>query len=131
MAFQELSSWKGAAVFTAKPLIEKKIIFRGPREYECRQGEPKIFYKEMWHYGYGRIAVVTSVNLEYRDEAAKKIKSSKGYVSRWAENEEGGGVSTLIEWEKSPPATVNCIPNCQNQTFIPWDEKLAEQEASQ
>lgn len=91
MAFQELSSWNGAAVFTAKPLIEKKIIFRGPREYECRQGEPKIFYKEMWHYGYGRIAVVTSVNLEYRDEAAKKIKSSKAMSrdGRKTKKEEG------------------------------------------
>lgn len=124
--FQVFSCWNGAAVFTAKPLIEKKIYFRGPRDNECRQGEPQIFCKEMWHHGYGRIAVVPSVNLEYSDEAAEKIKSAKGYVSRWVGKEEEDGASSLIEWEKNPPATIKCIPNYQNQTFVPWDEKLAE-----
>lgn len=104
--FQVFSCWNGAAVFTAKPLIEKKIQFRAPREYECRQGEPQIFCKEMWYYGYGRIAVIPSVNLEYSDEAGKKIKSAKGYVSRWAETEVGDGVSAMIEWVKKPPSTV-------------------------
>ena len=128
--FQVFSCWNGAAVFTAKPLIEHKIQFRAPREYECRQGEPQIFCKEMWYHGYGRIAVVPSVNLEYSDEAGKEIKSAKGYVSRWSEIE-GDGASTRIEWEEKPPSTIKCIPSYQNQTFVPWDEQLAEQDASQ
>lgn len=128
--FQVFSCWNGAAVFTAKPLIEKNIQFRAPREFECRQGEPQIFCKEMWHHGYGRIAVVPSVNLEYSDQAGKKIKLAKGYVSRWAEAEEGDGVPMQIEWEKKPPSTIKCIPNYQNQTFVPWDEQLAKQDAS-
>lgn len=126
--FQLFSCWNGAAVFAAKPLIEKKTQFRATREHECRQGEPQIFCKEMWYHGYGRIAVVPSVNLEYSDEAGKKIKSAKGYVSRWAEIE-GVEASTRIEWEKKPPSTVKCIPNYQNQTVVPWDEQLAEQYA--
>lgn len=129
--FQVFSCWNGATVFTAKPLVEKKIQFRAPREYECRQGEPQIFCKEMWYHGYGRIAVIPSVNLEYSDEAGKEIKSAKGYVSRWAETGEGDGASTRIEWEEKPPSTVKCIPSYQNQTFVPWDEQLAEQDAGQ
>lgn len=35
----------------------------------------------MWLLGYGKLAVVPSVNLEYSSEAEKKIKSLKGYVS--------------------------------------------------
>ncbi|RAR16233.1 glycosyltransferase family 69 protein [Stemphylium lycopersici] len=76
--FQVFSCWNGVTAFTAKPLMEKKIKFRAHNDGECYQGEPKLFAKDMWFHGYGKIAVVPSVNVEYSDDAAKKIKTLKG-----------------------------------------------------
>ena len=84
-----------------------------------------IFAKEMWYNGYGKIAVIPSVNLEYSDEAGKKIKAQKGYVSKWvsADNKDK---DMKIEWDPVPPPKVKCIPTYQNQTWQPWDEGLPE-----
>ena len=67
--------------------------------------------------------MISSVNLEYSDEAAKKIKAAKGYVSRWI-----GEADEQIEWETAPPSTVKCMPSYQNQTWLSWEEQLAEHE---
>jgi alpha-1,3-mannosyltransferase len=80
----------------------------------------------MWYHGYGKIAVVPSVNLEYTDEAAKKIKATKGYVSRWTDSEGQNDMPVNIEWESVPPPTVKCMPSYSNQTWPPWDEGLKE-----
>ena len=121
--FQVFSCWNGAVALTAKPLIEDEIRFRGSHEDECFQGEPKIFAKEMWYHGYGKIAVIPSVNLEYSDEAAKKIKSQKGYVSKWVEKVEPNQ-GLRVEWDPTPPDKVKCIPSYDNQTWLLWDEAL-------
>jgi len=122
--FQVFSCWNGATSFAAKPLLEKRVHFRSPYDQECTQGEPELFCKDMWYQGYGKIAVVPSVNLEYSDEAARKIKEAKGYVSNWVKTE--GDDPLRIEWEASPPPLVKCIPNYSNQTWLPWDEQLSE-----
>lgn len=62
--FQVFSCWNGATAFTAKPFLENKIKFRGPKEGECMQGEPQLLCKDLWWHGYGKIAVVPTVNLE-------------------------------------------------------------------
>jgi len=82
----------------------------------------------MWHIGFGKIAVIPSVNLEYSDEAATKIKAAKGYVSRWVEREGENDMPVQIEWEAVPPPLVKCIPNYSNQTWVPWDEALGERD---
>jgi len=117
--FQVFACWNGAAVFAAKVL--QKISFRQSYEHECHQGEPSLFCKDMWYHGFGRIAVVPSVNLEYSDEAGKKIKELKGYVSDWVEKEAG---EQLIEWEMKPPEKVKCMRNYEDQVWLPWDESL-------
>lgn len=122
--FQVFSCWNGATAFTAEPFLESKIRFRTWHEHECPQGEPKTWCTEMWHLGYGKIAVISSVNLEYSDEAATKIKTEKGYVSRWVGKAEDG--AERIQWETTPPSTVKCMPSYQNQTWLPWEEELAE-----
>ncbi|KAI9733145.1 MAG: hypothetical protein M1834_003692 [Cirrosporium novae-zelandiae] len=129
MPFQVFSCWNGATAFTAKPLIDKKVRFRGPYDEECYQGEPRLFCKDIWYHGYRKIAVVPSINLEYSDEAAGKIKSAKGYVSNWVESEGRDGMMPLIEWEMTPPPLVKCMANYANQTWVPWDEQLAEHDA--
>ena len=121
--FQVFSCWNGAVAFTAKPLTEENVRFRSSHESECFQREPRIFAKELWYHGYGKLAVIPSVNLGYSDETAKKIKARKGYVSRWVEPEEVDGLQK-IEWEDEPPAEVKCMTSYENQSWRPWDEGL-------
>lgn len=109
--FQVFACWNGVTAFTAKPLMEKKIIFRAHKEGECFQGEPNLFAKDMWFHGYGRTAVVPTVNVEYSDEAAKKIKQLEGYVSKHVENERG---DIAIHWDTSPPKNVKCMPDYEH-----------------
>ena len=79
----------------------------------------------MWHLGYGKIAVVLSVNLEHSDEKATKIKAAKGYVSNFL----GAGEDERIQWATTPSSTVRCMPFYQNQTWLPWDHQLVEHES--
>ena len=63
------------------PLREQMIRFRRPTHGECLQGEPQLFCRDMWYLGFGEISTVPSVNIEYFNEAAKRLKELKGYVS--------------------------------------------------
>ncbi|KAF2007583.1 glycosyltransferase family 69 protein [Amniculicola lignicola CBS 123094] len=120
--FQVFSCWNGITAFTAKPIMEGKIRFRKHLEKECYQGEPKLFAKDMWWNGYGKIAVVPSVNVEYSDEAAKKIKTLKGYTWSHVANEED---NMKIKWELDPPSRVKCIPGgYETQKWVAWNEGL-------
>jgi alpha-1,3-mannosyltransferase len=85
-----------------------------------------IFSKEMWHLGYGKIAVVPSVNLEYSDDGARDIKRLQGYVSGLI-GQEG---SDRIEWEANPPEKVKCMASWQSQEWRPWDEFLEQKKDS-
>jgi alpha-1,3-mannosyltransferase len=123
--FQVFSCWNGAAVFTAKPFLEKEIAFRSKVRDECFQGEPQLLCKDLWHLGYGKIAVVPAVNLEYSDEAARKIKALKGYVSQWVDKDgDNNDLSVQIEWATSPPALIKCMSTFANQSWLPWDYQL-------
>ncbi|KAK0713427.1 cryptococcal mannosyltransferase 1-domain-containing protein [Lasiosphaeria miniovina] len=94
--FQVFSCWNGAVAFAAAPLMtmgdgddddhggdagKGPVPFRRARDGECFGGEPQLFSKDMWFHGYGKIAVVPAVNLEYSDERAQQIKDAKGYTS--------------------------------------------------
>ncbi|MCJ1281688.1 hypothetical protein MMC26_001010 [Xylographa opegraphella] len=124
-SFQVFSCWNGATAFTAKPILEQTIAFRNSVKGECYQGEPELLCKDMWRYGYGKIAVVPAVNLGYSDEAGTKIKAVKGYVSQYV-NKDGDNQddqSLRIEWEMDPPPLVKCIPQSYaNQSWLPWNE---------
>ncbi|KAL8854725.1 MAG: hypothetical protein Q9221_000507 [Calogaya cf. arnoldii] len=116
--FQVFSCWNGVVTFTAKPIVQQQLRFRSAGPQECPQGEPKSFCKDMWSSGYGKIAVVPSVNLEYSDEGGKRIKAAKGYVSKYVGIDE----NDKIEWQEKPPEKVKCIPNYEHQDWRPWDE---------
>jgi alpha-1,3-mannosyltransferase len=121
--FQVFSCWNGAVAISARPFLERLVAFRGSRPGECYQGEPKLFCKDIWFAGYGKIAVVPSVNLEYTDEAARKIKSLKGYAGQWVGGEDD---SYKIDWQLQPPEKVKCIPaGYDSQEWRPWNETLA------
>ena len=116
--FQVFPCWNGAVAVTAKPFIDSEVRFRAAHPNECPQGQPESLCKDFWLNGYGKIAVVPAVSLEYNDKGAKKIKQSKGYVSEWVE----GSEDRLIEWQKEPPKHVKCMPPpYKNQTWPEWD----------
>ncbi len=124
--FQVFSCWNGAAAFTAKPFLERRIKFRSSGPGECPgQGEPSTWCGDMWRLGYGRIAVVPVVNIEYGDEAAMRIKGVKGYVSNFMGE---GAMDERIVWEEEPPERVKCMPSYDHQVWLPWDGRVEEGE---
>ncbi|KAL2198259.1 glycosyltransferase family 69 protein [Corynascus similis CBS 632.67] len=118
--FQVFACWNGAVAFTAEPLVRKSLRFRWPREGECFQGEPQLFCKDLWYYGYGKIAVVPAVNLEYTNDKGRKIKQEKGYTSEWVSAPDWK--DEAIEWQADPPEKVKCFAGWKKQFFRVWNE---------
>ncbi|KAL9004826.1 MAG: hypothetical protein Q9188_002370 [Gyalolechia gomerana] len=116
--FQVFSCWNGAIALAAKPFLDSGIRFRAEFPGQCPQGEPKSLCRDLWVNGYGKIAVVPSVSLEYSDEGATKVKAEKGYVSDWVSR---GMEQKMIEWTKDPPVKAKCMPDYTNQTWLDWD----------
>ncbi|KAH7233811.1 family 69 glycosyltransferase [Fusarium redolens] len=119
--FQVFSCWNGAAVFGAQPIIES-LRFRAAKKDECPQGEPQLFCKDMWYRGYGKIAVVPSVNLEYKLERGRKLKEKMGFTSDIVSEQDLDG--DCIKWKPDPPAKVKCIAEWNDQYWVPWNESL-------
>lgn len=115
--------------FTARPILDATVDFRKVREHECFQGEPQLFCKDMWFAGYGKIAVVPSINLEYTDERGRWIKETRKYVTEWVQGENKttgemeGAPPVKIQW-KGPPDTVKCMPSWDRQDWLAWNESL-------
>ncbi|KAM7199872.1 cryptococcal mannosyltransferase 1 domain containing protein [Naviculisporaceae sp. PSN 640] len=125
LPFQVFSCWNGAVAFSSRPLLQaqREVRFRWPMEPECFQGEPQLFCKDLWWNGFGRIAVVPSVNLGYTDVAGRRIKREKGYVSDFVKKE--GHVDVAIDWRLEPPERVKCTPDFKTQSWLRWNESLA------
>lgn len=127
--FQVYACWNGATAFTAKPIMEQKVKFRTVHRGtdECYMGEPTLFCKDMWKEGYGKIAVVPSVNVGYDDEESIKVKDRRGRVGETVEKEkERKQTLDLIAWESEPPAVVKCVPTYEQPIWVPWDQGLKE-----
>ncbi|KAF1813541.1 hypothetical protein P152DRAFT_503078 [Eremomyces bilateralis CBS 781.70] len=122
LPFQVFSCWNGIVAFNSQPVFEKKVGFRSVNDKECFQGEPKLFCKDLWHRGYGKIAVVPSVNVGYSVEEAQKLKKLKGYVSNRLSS---GEQERQIAWKGEPPDFVKCMPGYEHQSFVPWNEGLS------
>jgi alpha-1,3-mannosyltransferase len=121
LPFQVFACWNGATVFPTAAILKSQIRFRAGYQDECFSGEPQFFCKDMWVNGYGKLAVVPTVNLQYTDETGKRIKKQKGYVADLIQNQTG---DTHINWQDDPPAQIKCMPSFTNQFFKPWDEGL-------
>lgn len=124
--FQVFACWNGAVAFDAAPVVSRDVAFRRSREGECFQGEPQLFCKDLWYKGYGKIAVVPSVNLEYTDQQGRRVKKEKGYVSDLIADEAvvKNGTGLRVPWKLDPPETVKCMPDFVNQKWLPWNESL-------
>jgi alpha-1,3-mannosyltransferase len=121
-AFQVFACWNGAVVFSAKPMIQNKIRFRKSKVGECYSGEPRLFCKDLWMEGYSKIALVPSVNLEYSDHSAKKVKDLHGYVSEAVKEEDVNDESLRIVWDDKPPEQVKCMADFSDQSWVPWNQ---------
>lgn len=119
--FQVFACWNGITAFTAKPLMDRKVQFRGQIMGECYQGEPNYFAKDMWYHGFGKIAVVPSVNVGYFDHLSKKLKEQKGYAM---DHLGMNAADAKIEWKTTPPDGVICASTWDSQEFVPWDQSL-------
>jgi alpha-1,3-mannosyltransferase len=74
----------------------------------------------LWWEGYGKIAVVPTVNLEYSDDAGRRIKEEKGYTLRWVGDPEWRDEG--IEWQAMPPDGVKCMGRYDDQFFEAWNK---------
>ncbi|KAK3324647.1 glycosyltransferase family 69 protein [Cercophora scortea] len=121
LPFQVFACHSGLAAYAAQPLADHRVGFRGPRDGECFQGETQLFCKDMWRTGFGRIAVVPSVNVGC---------SSGGHLRVGGGGGDGGRVKRVkgfegrIVWQEEPPERVVCMPGFGDQTWLAWDEGL-------
>jgi len=74
----------------------------------------------MWYHGFGRIAVVPSINLEYTVEKGKYIKGLKGFTSQWTSAGHSDG-EKILSWSP-PPDQVKCMPAFDQQSWRPWNQ---------
>lgn len=123
---QVFACWNGAVAFPARPIASREVEFRAARAElgECHNGEPEIFCKDMWAHGYGRIAVVPYINLEYSTEKGQRIKDERGYTSDTAASKPHSA-EDIIDWQ-GPPDKVKCMPTFDNQFWLPWNHTLGE-----
>ncbi|KAI7777922.1 hypothetical protein LA080_002906 [Diaporthe eres] len=98
---QVFACWNGAVAFPARPIAGREVAFRAARAElgECHNGEPEIFCKDLWAHGYGRIAVVPYINLEYSTEKGQRIKDERGYTSATAASKPR---QDSIDWQGPP-----------------------------
>lgn len=124
---QVFACWNGAVAFGAQPIASREVAFRAARAElgECHNGEPEIFCKDLWAHGYGKIAVVPYVNLEYSTEKGQRIKDEKGYTSATATSR-SHQAEDKIDW-RGPPDKVKCMPTFDNQFWLPWNHTMGEQ----
>ncbi|KAI7781532.1 alpha-mannosyltransferase cmt1 [Diaporthe eres] len=122
LPFQVFSCWNGAVAFSADPILYGDVAFRSSNPGECFQGEPELFCKDLWYKGWGKIAMVPSVNLEYSDDQGRAIKAQKGYTSKWTGPEQDK--KSKIEWQQDPPEQVKCMEVMEKPEWRPWDETL-------
>lgn len=122
--FQVFACWNGGAVISARPFIEQNIRFRvsNDRLGECFMGEPQLLCKDMWFQGYGKIAVVPSVNFEYSIKGGNKIKKEKGFVTEIVGNQDPAG-DDFSPW-LGPPDYVRCMAGFESQSMVLWNESL-------
>lgn len=76
----------------------------------------------MWAKGYGKIAVIPAVNLEYSDDRGRDLKALKGYTSKWVGTEQDE--KSHIEWKQDPPELVKCMAVMEKPDWRPWNETL-------
>ncbi|KAI8718338.1 hypothetical protein NCS52_00612500 [Fusarium sp. LHS14.1] len=117
--FQVFSCWGGAAAFSASTFTRLEQMFRLPVEKaECSQPDTRLFCKDMWSHGRGKIAVIPSVNVARRQYDGFDVKKSIGYTSDLIRGQDPK--EDRIAWVEEPPKEVVC----SNHRWDAWDAGL-------
>ncbi|RMJ19775.1 hypothetical protein CDV36_000543 [Fusarium kuroshium] len=117
--FQVFSCWGGVAAFTASTFTRLEQTFRLPiKGAECHQPDTRMFCKDMWSHGRGKIAVVPSVNIIRNRDGVLNVKESRGYTSDLIRGQDTK--RDRIEWVKEPPKEVFC----SKKRWEAWDVGL-------
>lgn len=106
--FQVYSCFNGLSVVSAKAVYGNRTRSRGPVKTECQKSASLLLCKGMWSAGFGRIAVVPSVNVAGGLVAADSIKQMKGYTSNNVQRETFASVPRRIDWQTDPPSFTAC-----------------------
>jgi len=122
---QVFTCWNGIVALDATPFADGTLRFRGV-EYdkeECFQGEPGLLAKDLWYHGYGRIAVVPTVNTAYYYDHMEIVRKEKGNVAdHFCQSD-----VEKITWKETPPKKVKCKPSWEaKDSWVPWDQGLTK-----
>lgn len=120
---QVYACWNGITALTAKPFMDGTIRFRGVEynQKECFQGEPTLLAKDLWFNGYGRIAVVPTINTAYSYDHMKIVRKYMGGVSDHLCHSD---VKKIV-WKTTPPDKVKCKPDWATEdSWVPWNQSL-------
>ena len=82
-------------------------------------GEPTLLCKDFWAQGYGRIAVIPSVNVGYNVESSLTIKQLYGYAHEGINKAKSSGLEELIHWQEEPPGQVKCTKSWLEPYWVP------------
>ena len=115
-AFSSFPCCNGAVAFVAKPLLEHIIEFHRYYGNERYSRVARAVLQGNVTSRASKIAAVPSNNLEYTDEASKRINSGKCYVLNRAESENKSNTPPEIEWETAPMAFINHLQQQQQHS---------------
>jgi alpha-1,3-mannosyltransferase len=122
---QVYACWNGIVVLNAEPFMNGTIRFRGVEydQEECFQGEPTLLAKDLWLNGYGRTAVVPTVNTAYFYDHLEIVRRFRGGVSDHLCQSD----IEKIVWKTHPPEKVKCKPSWQERdSWVPWNQGFVE-----
>ncbi len=83
--------------------MDGMLHFRTEVGSECHLGEPVHLAKDLWRLGYGRIALIPSVNVGYSTEDSRIAKEAHGWVSSSPPE------LSRIDWQEKPPGQIKCL----------------------
>ncbi|TYJ58936.1 alpha-1,3-mannosyltransferase CMT1 [Cryptococcus floricola] len=113
--FQVFSSWNALAVLDPRPFLEHGVRFRrGDLEKgECAASECTLVASDFWKEGFGKIAVVPSVQLAYERDVAQDVledlNKQKAQIG-WVDGVPPDHLDEKLEWRNHPPEKVRCHP---------------------
>ena len=122
---QVYACWNGIVALAAGPFMDGSIRFRGVEydQKECFQGEPTLLAKDLWLNGFGRTAVVPSINTAYSYDHFEIVRRERGGVSDHLCQSD----VEKITWKTEPPEKVKCKPTWEDKdTWVPWNQGLVE-----
>ncbi|OWZ53013.1 alpha-1,3-mannosyltransferase CMT1 [Cryptococcus neoformans 125.91] len=128
--FQVFSSWNALAVLSPKPFLPPHNVRfrRGDVEKgECAASECTLIATDFWKAGFGKVAVVPSVQLAYERDVAKDIIEDLGKQKEqlgWIDGIPPEHLDNEIEWRIRPPKKVRCHswPEINGLSANVWEE---------